>query len=42
MLLSVSGLVLVVPSVEVVVEEDDAAGRHASDDAPGTTRVMLR
>lgn len=31
---SVPGLVLMVPSVEVVVEQHDAAGRHASDDAP--------
>lgn len=31
---SVSGLVLVVPSVEVVVEEDDASRGHSSDDAP--------
>lgn len=31
---SVPGLVLVVPSVEIVVEEDDASRRHASNDAP--------
>jgi len=31
---SVPGLVLVVPSVEVVVEEHDASRRHAGDDAP--------
>lgn len=31
---SVSGLVLVMPPVEVVVEEDDASGRHAGYDAP--------
>ena len=31
---SVPGLVLVVPSVEVVVEEHDAARGHAGDDAP--------
>ena len=31
---SVPGLVLVVPSVEVVVEEHDASRGHAGDDAP--------
>lgn len=31
---SVPGLVLVVPSVEVVVEEHDTSRRHASYDAP--------
>lgn len=31
---SVPGLVLVVPSVEIVVEEDDASGGHAGNDAP--------
>lgn len=31
---SVSGLVLVMPPVEVVVEEDDASGCHAGYDAP--------
>lgn len=31
---SVPGLVLVVPSVEIVVEEDDAPRRHAGNDAP--------
>lgn len=31
---SVPGLVLVVPSVEIVVEEDDASRRHAGNDAP--------
>lgn len=31
---SVPGLVLVVPSVEVVVEEDDASRGHAGNDAP--------
>lgn len=31
---SVPGLVLVVPSVKVVVEENDASRRHASYDAP--------
>lgn len=31
---SVPGLVLVVPSVEVVVEEHDTPGRHAGYDAP--------
>lgn len=35
---SVPGLVLVVPSVEVVVEEDDASRRHASYDAPVDTQ----
>jgi hypothetical protein len=31
---SVSGLVLVVPPVEVVVEQDDTTRRHAGYDAP--------
>lgn len=31
---SVPGLVLVMPPVEVVVEEDDASRRHACYDAP--------
>lgn len=31
---SVPGLVLVVPSVEIVVEEDDASRGHAGNDAP--------
>ena len=35
---SVAGLVLVVPPVEVVVEQNDASWGHASNDAPGRSR----
>lgn len=31
---SVSGLILVVPSVEIIVEQHYAPGGHSSDDAP--------
>lgn len=35
---SVPGLVLVVPSVEIIVEEHDASGCHAGYDAPSRSK----
>lgn len=35
---SVPGLVLVVPAIEIIVENHDAPGRHSSHDAPEGSR----